>query len=59
LIDSSDEDFEQPSNEEAQGNVLSMRRMDIDGEDDIKQTPNQQPKNKNKHRLHPKDKRDD
>jgi hypothetical protein len=38
----SDRDFEQPSNEDAQGNVISMRRMDIDGEDDIRQTPNKE-----------------
>jgi hypothetical protein len=40
VIDSNDEDFEQPSDEDSQGNVLSIRIMDIDGEDDIKQTPN-------------------
>jgi hypothetical protein len=35
VIDSNNEDFEQPWDEDAQGKVLSMRRMDIDEEDDI------------------------
>jgi hypothetical protein len=40
VIDSSDEDFEQPSDEDAQGNALSMRIMDIDREDDTTHIPN-------------------
>jgi hypothetical protein len=36
--DSSYEEFEKPSDEDAQGNVLTMRQMNIDGEDDTKQT---------------------
>jgi hypothetical protein len=42
VIDSSDEGFEQPSDEDAQGNVLTMRQMDIDREDGTTQTPNKQ-----------------
>jgi hypothetical protein len=42
VIDLSDDGFEQPSDEVAQGNVLSIPRMDIDGEDDIKQMPNKE-----------------
>jgi hypothetical protein len=42
VINSSDEDFEQPSDKDSQGNALSIRRMDIDGEDDINQTPNKE-----------------
>jgi hypothetical protein len=36
------EDFEQPSDEDAQGNVLMMRQMNIDGVDDTTQTPDKQ-----------------
>jgi hypothetical protein len=41
VIDSSDEGFEKPSDEDAQGNVCKMRQMEIDGEDDTKQTLSQ------------------
>jgi hypothetical protein len=42
VIDLSNEGFEQPSDEDVQGNVLVMRRMDIDGKNDIKQRPNKE-----------------
>jgi hypothetical protein len=42
VVDSSEEDFEQPSDEDAQGNVLSMHKMNIDGVDNTNQTPNKQ-----------------
>jgi hypothetical protein len=42
VIDSSEEDFEQPSDENAQGNVLTMHQLNIDGVDDTKQMPNKQ-----------------
>jgi hypothetical protein len=42
VIDLINKDFEQPSDEDHQGNVLSLSRMDIDGEDDNKQTPNKE-----------------
>jgi hypothetical protein len=42
VIHSSDEYFGQPLDEDAQGNVLTMRQMDINGEYDTKQTPNKQ-----------------
>jgi hypothetical protein len=40
VIDSSEEDFEQPSDEDAQRNVLTMRQMNIDGVDNTNQNPN-------------------
>jgi hypothetical protein len=40
VIYSSNNGFEQPSDENAQGDVLSIPRMDIDEEDNIKHTPN-------------------
>jgi hypothetical protein len=42
VIDSSEEDFEQPLDENAQGNVLTMRQMNIDGVDNTNQNPNKQ-----------------
>jgi hypothetical protein len=42
VIDLSNKGFEQPLDEDAQGKIASMRRMDIDREDDIKQTPNKE-----------------
>jgi hypothetical protein len=42
VVDSSDEDFEQPSDEDTQGNVLTMHQMNIDGMDSTNQTPNKQ-----------------
>jgi hypothetical protein len=40
VVNSSDDGFEQPSDEDAQGNVISIHKMDIDAEDDITQMPN-------------------
>jgi hypothetical protein len=45
VIDLSDKGFEKPAGEDAQGNILAIRKMEIDGEDDIKQTPNKQDAN--------------
>jgi hypothetical protein len=42
MIESRDEDFEQPLDEDAQGNVIMMHQMNIDGMDNISQTPNKQ-----------------
>jgi hypothetical protein len=39
------EDFEHPSDEDHHGNVLLIRNMDIDREDDIKKTRNKEDAN--------------
>jgi hypothetical protein len=39
VIVSREDGFEQPLDKDAQGNVLSIPRIDIDGEDDVRQTP--------------------
>jgi hypothetical protein len=40
VVNSSDDGSEQPSDEDAHGNILFIPKMDIDGEEDINQTPN-------------------
>jgi hypothetical protein len=40
VVSSSDNRFDQPSDEDALGNIISIPKMDIDAEEDIKQTPN-------------------
>jgi hypothetical protein len=42
---SSDEDFEKPSDEDSQGNVLTMHHMDIGEVDNTNQTPSKQDTN--------------
>jgi hypothetical protein len=42
VIDFSDDGFKQPLDKDIQGNVLSIHTMDINGEDDITQTPNKE-----------------